>query len=228
MRVFPVNDDVDRTLNALLGEIKHLMNGDTSRLIAGLGASYRKSYGVLLVHLREMARKYHHDNELARRLWYREIRETMILATLMAVPAELSDEEINRWASGLITVELAEQLSLNVLGKRPGSDDLIMQWLNSHNHFMIYSAAMALGWQFRLMNRENTFSLKNCLTRFGELLDDGRFVRPVGHALKMGVRFSPENRDVIIFTMTEWKTDGNANKRLVADEVLFEMEWKEL
>jgi hypothetical protein len=224
MRIFPANEALDKEISALLSQINHLRNGDTAQLISESGASYLKNYGVMLVHLRQMGKSCTKNNELARRLWFREIRETMILATLVALPDELKDEELNEWGEMTGTVELAEQMALNILGKRAGSGDLLFSWLNSSSRLLSYAAAMGIGWQFRFLGATGFGNLSCCMKRLEELSAQPGFIHPVGHVLKMAGRFSPANRDLIMNTVREWSSSANEPTRQVAMETVFELE----
>ncbi len=224
MRIFPANEALEKEISALLSQINHLRNGDTAQLISESGASYLKNYGVMLVHLRQMSKSLSRNNELARRLWFREIRETMILATLVALPDELKDEELNEWGKMTDTVELAEQMAMNILGKREGSDNLLYSWLNSSSGFLSYAAAMGIGWQYRFLGAKGFGSLPDCMKRLEELSAQPGFMHPVGHALKMAGRFSPANRDLIMNTVREWSRSENEPTRQVAMETAFELE----
>jgi hypothetical protein len=224
MRIFPVNDALDKEIGAFLSQINHLRNGDTAQLISESGASYLKNYGVMLVHLRQMGKCSAKNNELARRLWFREIRETMILATLVALPDELEDEELTEWGNKIGTVELAEQMAMNILGKRAGSDGLLFSWLNSSSRLLSYSAAMAIGWQYRFLGARGFGNLPDCMKRLKEWAAQPGFILPVGHLLKMAGRFSPAYRDLIMNTVGEWSSSENELTRQVAVETAFELE----
>ncbi len=226
MELFLPNQRIDNEINALLVKIQHLRNGDTSQLMAHSGASYLKNYGVMLVYLRKMAQESFKDNELARRLWFREIRETMILATLTAHPMRLDDAELNKWAPMITTIELAEQMSMNLLGKRAGSEALLKEWLNSSSSLQRYTAAMSIGWQYRFLGEKGFADLENCLDRLKELSSDKQFIRPVGHALKMAGRFSPVYNSLVINVIHNWSSSPDDSTRQLAQEIEYELEWE--
>lgn len=226
MELFFPNPRIDNEISVLLAKIKHLRNGDTSQLISRAGASYLKNYGVMLVHLREMAQKSFRDNELARRLWLREIRETMILATLLTEPEKLDDKELNQWGAMITTVELAEQMAINLLGKRPDSETLLTAWLNSSNPLQCHTAAMSIGWQYRFLGENGFAGLEDCMERLEEMSSHKQFIRPVGHALKMAGRFSPGYNSLVKDAIHNWKNSPHVSTRQLAHEIEYELEWE--
>ena len=84
MKFFTYNETIDEQLKMILRRVRKLMNGEVAAQLQSAGLKYKKLFGVSLVHLRQLSQEYQPDNELAERLWHREIRETMILATMIA------------------------------------------------------------------------------------------------------------------------------------------------
>ncbi len=89
-------DEVDR----IVARLNKLMDGDVSGQMKDKGVDYKLNYGASVLWLKNLAREYEGDNRLAERLWLREIRETMIIAT---------------WMNGIVSDELAEQIGMNLL-----------------------------------------------------------------------------------------------------------------
>lgn len=128
---FFLQNDTSIKIDQILGQLKKLMDGDVSYQMKQKGLEYKKNYGASIFWLRRMAEHYSGDNELADRLWYREIRETMILATMIAVPDDLLLSKIEGWSQIQNCNETAEQLGANLLYRIPNLTQWATVWLSS-------------------------------------------------------------------------------------------------
>ena len=224
MKLFPVNEDVDRQIELLMVKIRHLRNGETSELINNSGARYRVNYGVSIVHLREMAEGVRVDNMLAKRLWHRGVRETMIIATMVADAENIELSELEEWGKMLNTIELSEQMGRNLLSHSAIAEDVLMGWLKSANPFQQYASAMAIGWRLRGRGKEGFERLGEIMPIFKNLTEDRKMHRAVGFALKMGGRFDKEYRELIEATIGKWLEKGTRNEKIVAGDVKYELD----
>ncbi|MFO8000736.1 MAG: hypothetical protein R6U46_05795 [Marinilabilia sp.] len=224
MKIFPLQPEIDRKVEEVITTIRHLKSGETSDLIKGSGVVYKKNYGVSLVHLREMAAGMEKNQELARRLWYREIRETMILATMLAVVEQMGSDEIEQWGEMIHTIELSEQMGRNLLNCPSISEGILVGWLDSHHFYRKYAAAMGFGWRLRFYPETGFDSCDIVFPLLKKGLEDKRFMRAGGFVLKMAGRFSKENRDAVLFLIHEWKQDKNIYLRQVAQDAKEEIE----
>jgi 3-methyladenine DNA glycosylase AlkD len=148
-RFFMPQPETDELIDRLLKLIDLRKNGETVDQQKQLGISYRLSYGVALAHIKEIARGIAPDNELAKRLWYRQVRESMILATLLAEPSTLRPNELIDWCSLIDNPELAEQMAINLLGKMQNILLVVPMLITDGNPNQKATAFFALGWALR-------------------------------------------------------------------------------
>ncbi|MGQ1890013.1 DNA alkylation repair protein [Thermophagus sp. OGC60D27] len=224
MKFFPLNEEIDRQVEIILGKIRHLKNGETAELINNSGARYRLNYGVSIIYLRKMAKELEADNELARRLWYREVRETMIMATMVSDAKGIERSELEAWGKKLNTLELSEQMGRNLLSQLGIGEEILLDWLDSENMFQRYASAMAIGWRLREKGHEGFKRMKELMPSFKHLIEEKQMHRAVGFAMKMGGRFCEEYRGLIEDTINLWLKEGSENEMLVAEEVRYELE----
>jgi 3-methyladenine DNA glycosylase AlkD len=128
MKFFP-QDHISEQVDCIIKSLNNYMDGDISHQMKQKGLSYKTNYGVSILWLRKLAEKYEGNNELAERLWYREIRETMIIATKIANPDEKLLENLKAWIPLIASNEIAEQLGSNLLWKIPDLYSRSIQWL---------------------------------------------------------------------------------------------------
>ena len=135
MRFF-LEDDTSARVDQIIKRLNKLMDGDVSSQMKGHGIEYRLNYGASVLWLRNLAKEYAYSNELANRLWHREIRETMILASLIAEDGEGISEMLKDWSVALHQKEIAEQLGANLLWRLKDLFKLSQEWLNGDNENM--------------------------------------------------------------------------------------------
>jgi len=75
------------------------------------------NYGVSIPLLRQLALEYNKNHLLALKLWNKQWRETMILATLLEEPAEVTENQMDFWVKNFQAVEIAEQAAMNLFAK---------------------------------------------------------------------------------------------------------------
>lgn len=111
------------------------MNGDTSRSMREKGVNYHINWGVSLPDLKQMAREYGKDYDLAIALWKEDIRECKILAT-MIMPAEVMLPEVaDIWMEQTPSQEIAEQAAFNLYQHAPFASQKAFEWISSDKEF---------------------------------------------------------------------------------------------
>ncbi len=104
----------ERIFQELLTKIRLLKNGETVAQMKAMGINYRINWGASVISLRQLSKQYTKNHLLALKLWNKQWRETMIMATLLDNPAELSEEQMDYWTKGFETLEIAEQAVANL------------------------------------------------------------------------------------------------------------------
>jgi 3-methyladenine DNA glycosylase AlkD len=224
MKFFPVNENVDLQIEEILKKIRHLKDGETAGLMKKSGACYRVNYGVSVVHLKAMVQMLEPDNELARRLWYRGIRETMIMATMVADAGTMENGELEEWGEILNTIELSEQMGRNLLVSTNISEDFLVSWLEKDNMFQRYASAMSIGWRLRMHGEAGFRKFPGIISDLRNLTTDQRMHRAVAFALKMGGRFCADYRPVVYKAIDDWSDKGEMWERKVAEDVRYELD----
>ena len=224
MKFFAYNENLDEQVKYVQRRIRTLMNGEIASQLAVAGINYSKLFGVSLVHLRQLSQQLNISGELAERLWHRSIRETMILATMVAQRESISDDQLMEWAEDLNNLELAEQMAFNLLGKRENSGAVIEKWMLHSQFYVRYAALMALGWQFRFGGEEAVRIVKAGLSTIEALATDHSICRAVVHCLKMAGRFSEDLKPMVRQVAEEWIQDEALHLQRAGKDILFELD----
>lgn len=189
MKIFAFQENLDSQQKKILSRIRQLMNGEVSNQLGAAGMNYKKAFGVSLVHLRQLAKDFKPDNQLAERLWFRNIRETMILATMLADADGLTDDQLNEWTGQIVNVEIAEQLAFNLLGRKKNIETLVEPWLSNPLIYQRYAALMAMGWHYRFVDNGLSDLIFRNFNILKTLASDKTLIRAVTHCLKMAGRY---------------------------------------
>ena len=133
MKLYFTTENIDATITEIKQKLKLSMNGVTSDQMKSAGIHYRINYGVSIPRIKEIARDYQPNHDLAQRLWFLGIRETMILATILQ-PAETFNKNIAiEWISNFNQPEIVEQTCMNLLSKLPYWSELSLESIQSEN-----------------------------------------------------------------------------------------------
>ncbi len=224
MKYFLFNEELDYQLKIIDNLIRRHKNGKTVLGLKQAGLKYKKMYGVSIIHLREISKETAASNELAERLWYREVRETKILATMLAIGEDMLEEDLMDWAAGVSNIELAEQISFNLLGKRKGSENIINKWVTHPIKYVRYAALMSIGWQFKLA--ENTYFdfIRERTSTLEAMLENPFFSRAISHCLRMGIRYHPFMKPFVANLVKGWSDNSAKHIQELAKELLFELD----
>lgn len=130
---------------ALLGELRREMNGAVVDSMREKGIEYALSYGVSIPTVRALARQYAPDDELARLLYQQQVRELQLAALSIAVPRNVTIDELPFWAKAVTTVEMAENVATVLIARTKIAKEAVGEWLAADNALLRYAAMLVGG-----------------------------------------------------------------------------------
>ena len=101
--------------------------------------------GVSVIDLREIAGQFEPNHLLALKLWNKQWRETMILATLLDEPNQVSEEQIDFWTKTFENTEIAEQASANLWVKTKYAFVKALEWCRGKKHIIRFTGLHLIG-----------------------------------------------------------------------------------
>ncbi len=131
MKYYIANTDLDLQIAEIRRKIRLSMNGIVSDQMFQNGIFYKKNYGVDIPRIKEITKSYIPNHDLAQRLWNLQIRETMIMATLLEPLEKFSEEMAQNWVKTFNQIEIVEQAGMNLFSKLPFATTLSIKWVNS-------------------------------------------------------------------------------------------------
>lgn len=139
------NKETEDKFQQLLKSIQLKKNGDVSDMMTQQGIQYKLNWGVAVFELRELARMYEPDHLLAMKLWNKQWRETMILATLLDNPTVVSEEQMDFWTKSFENNEIAEQASANLWVKSKFAFIKALEWCRGKKHVVRFTGIHLMG-----------------------------------------------------------------------------------
>jgi len=109
----------ERLYQEILRKVKPLQNGEVADSMTKRGVIYKLNLGASIVSLQQLAKNYIPNHLLALKLWNKQLRETMILATLLEKPDKITENQMDFWVKQIRQVEIAEQVAMNLFSKSP-------------------------------------------------------------------------------------------------------------
>jgi hypothetical protein len=152
----------EQIIKQIIAKFRLSMSGITSECMTQKGIVYKKNYGVSTVRIKEISKDYQPSANLAKLLWNTNIRETKILATHLLPKEEANMDLINKWIDAIDTIELAEQLSMNLLIKTDNPSRIALECILSTNHWH-----QVIGWLMipRIINMLDKSQTEQVITR---------------------------------------------------------------
>lgn len=128
-----MTEKTNEKLKQIKQSFRLLMNGEANRSMREKGVNYHLNWGVSLVDLRQMAKEYGKDYELAIELWKENIRECKILATMIMPAERMLPEIVDIWIEQTQEVEIAEQAAFNLYQHLDFAPEIAFRWISSND-----------------------------------------------------------------------------------------------
>ena len=128
-----MTEKTNEKLKQIKQSFRLLMNGEANRSMREKGLNYHLNWGVSLVDLRQMAKEYGKDYELAIELWKENIRECKILATMIMPAERMLPEIVDIWIEQTQEVEIAEQAAFNLYQHLDFAPEIAFRWISSND-----------------------------------------------------------------------------------------------
>lgn len=126
-----MDENVKEKLKKIKQSFRLMMNGPASQSMREKGLNYKINWGVPIPSLKQMAKEYGKDYDLAIELFKEDIRECKILATMIMPPEKFLPEIADIWMEQTISFEIAEQLAFNLMQYVDYAPVIAFEWIAS-------------------------------------------------------------------------------------------------
>ena len=155
MKYTLANPVLDSQIVEIKGKIRLSMNGIVSGQMVQNGIIYKKNFGVSIPRIKEIATLYTPNHDLAQRLWDLQIRETMILATLLEPKESFNVQFAREMAGSFHQIEIVEQASMNLFSKVNQSAALSKEWIQSDMEWIQITGFMVAARIYDLLTKKD-------------------------------------------------------------------------
>ena len=136
---------VEKQFREILAKIRLLKNGETVAQMKAHGLVYKINWGASVISLRELAKNYEKSHLLALKLWNKQWRESMIMATLLDEPAKVTEEQLDFWTKSFLTTEIAEQAVSNLFVHSKFAYVKALEWCRGKKYLVKFTGLHLMG-----------------------------------------------------------------------------------
>jgi len=130
-----MNHDMSPMASLIIEQLKALANPENVKGMARFGINSTNTLGIPMPVIRDLAKKYKKQHELARELWESGIHEARILAALIDDPKKLTPDQMERWVSQFDSWDVCDQVCMNLFRKSPQAFEKAKEWAQRESEF---------------------------------------------------------------------------------------------
>ena len=130
-------------LNDVLSELRSQANDENVAGMARYGINPDQTLGITIPALRALAKRIGVDHDLALELWSTGVHEARTLAGMIDDPAQVTPQQMDRWASEFDSWDVCDQVCSNLFDRTPFAFDKVREWSARDEEF-VRRAAFAL------------------------------------------------------------------------------------
>jgi 3-methyladenine DNA glycosylase AlkD len=146
----------------IVEKLKAKARPDQLEGMAKYGIKGEKRLGVSIPELRKIAKEVGKNHQLALELWKTKIPEAMILASMVDVPEEVAEEQMEAWVKDFNSWDVCDQVCMNLFEKTPLVWKKINDWTTREEEFVKragYALIACLAWHNKEASDEKFIQL---------------------------------------------------------------------
>jgi 3-methyladenine DNA glycosylase AlkD len=120
----------------IINYLKSLSNEQNKEGQARFGINTEKSFGINIPVLRNLAKQYKKQHELALQLWSTGYHEARILAVFIDDYRQVTEQQMEAWAADFNSWDLCDQCCGNLFDKTPFTYDKATAWAAREEEFV--------------------------------------------------------------------------------------------
>lgn len=208
-------------------QLRLSMNGVASQSMREKGLNYKLNFGVELPRLKEIARQYDQNHDLAQTLWKENVRESKILAGMLQPIDSFFPEIADIWVEDITNPEIAELTCMNLFQYLPYAPAKSFQWMADEREYVqacgFLLAARLLGKGIEMNERAEEEFFDQTLAA---LLSPAYFSRKAASlALKKYGLQSKENAEKVIQLLAKEEHSEDESVKSLLENIKLEIEY---
>lgn len=222
MKFFIENQKVEREIDWVLKQVRLHMNGATTSQMEGRGIVYRQNFGVAIPHLQELAKRTPAYYELAERLWFLEIRETMLLASLIVPTDDMSTQRCLEWSKLISNKDIAERSSMFLWSRINNLKDCTEQWLKTESPYLKATALQSIAHCIK-KNGQINYQIDDLLDNWWQ--DNLEVLKAQSFAIRMLLRKEKKGSPKLYSFIKTLNTSHNMHIKAIGQELTTELDF---
>ncbi len=209
----------------ILKKVHLCENRVVADMIQNSGLQYKTIFGANIVQLREIAKEFMPDHELATELWEHDIREMKILSLLIDNPTEITPEQMDRQVVEFDNPELIEQACYSTYPRVPFVLKKALSYCQQENDYIKATGFTLAAKVAQLKQFDNEVLFIPFLEIIpGKGKEASIYLRrSIATALRLIARVSENLKTRCKAVALVLKTENTDASKWIADEVLFEL-----
>ena len=184
-------DDIKKEI---LAELRRGTNGAVvGSMFEMIGNEEFMSFGVAVADIKNVAKRYAPNHELALALFDSKIREMKICAVYVEDEKFITPEQVNKWSESFTSLEIAENCSSMLFYKADFALSIAESWMDSEDESKIYPALLIAGRRARFRYNEEDRSIYNKILSLALKYNDNKLIIKAVSNLIMSLMYSDEN-----------------------------------
>ena len=190
--------------------------------MARYGMTVENRLGVKVPQIRKIAKEIGVDHKLALELWETEITEAMILASMVDVPAEVTEEQMEAWVQDFDSWDVCDQVCMNLFDRTPLAWKKIHDWSDREEEFVkraAYALIACLAVHDKVASDE-VFILLIPVIKAGATDNRNYVKKAVSWALRNTGKRNPELNTVALATAWELRGIDSKSARWIGSDAI--------
>jgi 3-methyladenine DNA glycosylase AlkD len=130
----------------ILRQLKTQRNEKNLVGMARFGIATDKAFGVKHPVLKQIARQYRKDRELALALWESGYHEARLLATMIDDPKQVTEAQADAWVEDINSWDICDGFTGSLIDKTPFAYKKASQWANRKEEFVRRAGFALMAW----------------------------------------------------------------------------------
>lgn len=201
------------------------MNGIVSTNMRQRGLDYKLNFGLSVQQIKDLAKRYQPDLELAETLWADNTRELKILAPLLYPTDSFTKEKAGEWVLSIPNQEIREQVCANLLQNVTFAREIALEWAKSPVADVRATGYWLLARLF-ITKKTEPVAVELISTIWDDVISEDIFLRNAALlTLKHTGRQSKDIADRILQKLSAYKDDEDLIKQEAFNSMAFEFDY---
>lgn len=210
------------SVNDVLKKLKATAKPDQLAGMAKYGMTVEKRLGVAVPEMRKMAKEIGKDHQLAMELWKTAIPDAMMVASMVDIPEEVTEDQMEEWVKDFNSWDVCDQVCMNLFEKTPLAWKKVRDWATREEEFVkraAFSLIACLAWHDKEASDDTFIQLIPIIKK--ETTDERNFVKKaVNWALRNIGKRNPQLNKIALKAAKEIKNKDSKSARWIASDAI--------